>query len=224
MTIDIIIIIIILISTLIGYFRGLANTIIALISIVISIILSYFLCTPFTNFLYDNTGLDEAVKAKVIELMPMHDKDFEINADTNEIPDIIQNTVDDKIESTENDINDKKNKIIDDTANNVTYKIMNGISFVILLLGIRIILLVLKIFTAIIKKIPLVNKLDKFGGFAVGLIRGVLIIYIALGILRVNENLDATEDIRKQINNSYIAHYFYDNNLLANKIDSKTDK
>ena len=224
MIIDIIIIVIIALSVVIGMLRGFANTIIGLVSVILSIIIAFFLCNPTADLLCKITDIDESVYNRVIKIIPMNDADIEIDVKTNSVPELLQNTIDNTVTDAQSGINQKKNELIDSAATTMTKTIMNAIAFVGLYIIVRLILFGLKIITEIAKQQDFVEKVDRTMGFLFGLIRGILIVYVAFGVIKVCEVMIKNDTIYKNIEQSTIGSYIYNHNFMATEIKKKKKK
>lgn len=229
MIVDIIIVVIIVLSIIIGVLRGFANTVLAVASIILSLVAAFFLCGPVAKLLCNITEIDEGVKSKVIHFIPMGEQDIEIDVDTNSVPEIVQNTVvqnaiDNTVSNTEESINKKKEKIVNSAADSITTNIMNALAFVILYIAVRILLFGLSILTQIAKNQEFIEKVDQGLGFWFGLVRGLLIVYVVLGLIKVCEIMPNYDTIVENIHGSTVGNYLYENNLLTNAIEDLTKK
>ena len=224
MIIDIIIVVIIALSVVIGMLRGFANTIIGLVSVILSIIIAFFLCNPTADLLCKITDIDESVYNRVVKIIPMNDADIEIDVNTNSVPGLLQNTIDNTVTDAQSGINQKKNELIDSAATTMTKTIMNAIAFVGLYIIVRLILFGLKIITEIAKQQDFVEKVDRIMGFLFGLIRGILIVYVAFGVIKVCEVMIKNDTIYKNIEQSTIGSYIYNHNFMATEIKDISKK
>ena len=218
MIVDIIIVSIILLSIIVGIIRGFANTIIGLVSIVLSIIIAFFLCSPLATFLSNVTEIDEGIKAKVIHFIPMGEKDIEVEVDTNSVPEIVSNEINETVTNTTKSINKKKKELVNSVADSITNNIMTVIAFLMLFVLSRIILFGLQIFTEIAKQQDFIDRVDKTMGFLFGLIRGLLIVYVALGLIKVCEVMISNDTIVDNIHESTIGNYIYEHNIISSEI------
>ena len=66
MILDIIIILIILLCVIMGYKKGLIEVAFRLISFLIAIILSLMLYVPVSNYIIENTNIDEQIKTIIV--------------------------------------------------------------------------------------------------------------------------------------------------------------
>lgn len=224
MIVDIIIVVLIVLSIIIGVLRGFANTVLAVASIILSLVAAFFLCGPIAKLLCNLTDIDEGVRAKVINLIPISEKDIEIEIDTNSVPEIAQNAIDNTINETTESINQKKNEIINSAADTATANIMKALAFVIVYLVVRLIFFGLSIITQIAKNQEFIEKVDQGLGFWFGLLRGLLLVYVMLGLIKVCEIMPNYDTIVQEIHQSTIGNYLYENNLLTNGIEDLTKK
>ena len=221
MIVDIIIIVIIALSVVIGMIRGFANTIIGFVSIILSILIAFFLCNPVASLLSKVTEIDESIYNKVEAIIPMSDTDIQIDINSNSIPETVQNAIDNTMTEAENGINKKKNEIVNSVATSITNNIMSAIAFVGLFALVRLVLLGI---TEIAKQQDFIERVDKIMGFLLGLLRGILIVYVALGVLKVCEVMLKSDTIVDNINQSIIGSYIYNHNFMATEIKEISNK
>ena len=224
MIVDIIIVVLIVLSIIIGVLRGFANTVLAVASIILSLVAAFFLCGPIAKLLCNLTDIDEGVRTKVINFIPISEKDIEIEIDTNSVPEIAQNAIDNTINETTESINQKKNEIINSAADTATANIMKALAFIIVYLVVRLIFFGLSIITQIAKNQEFIEKVDQGLGFWFGLLRGLLLVYVTLGLIKVCEIMPNYDTIVQEIHQSTIGNYLYENNLLTNGIEDLTKK
>lgn len=224
MIVDIIIIVIIALSVVIGMIRGFANTIIGFVSIILSILIAFFLCNPVASLLSKITEIDENIYNKVEAIIPMSDTDIQIDINSNSIPETVQNAIDNTMTEAENGINKKKNEIVNSVATSITNNIMSAIAFVGLFALVRLVLLGIMIVTEIAKQQDFIERVDKIMGFLLGLLRGILIVYVALGVLKVCEVMLKSDTIVDNINQSIIGSYIYNHNFMATEIKEISNK
>ena len=222
MIVDIIIVVLIVLSIIIGVVRGFANTVLAVASIILSVVAAFFLSGPVANLITNLTHVDEDVRAKVISFIPMGEQNIEINVDVNSVPEVVQNSIDNTVAETEETINNKKKEIINSTADKITTNVMKVLAFLLIYLVVRIILFGLSILTQIAKNQEYIDKVDKGLGFWFGLVRGFLLVYVALGLIKVSEVMFKYNSIVDDIHQSTIGNYLYENNLLTQGIEDLT--
>lgn len=69
-----------------------------------------------------------------------------------------------------------------------------------------------------IMKLPILDTINRTGGLLGGLIKGVLIVLISFGIISMFVAADKYQYIHNAINETYVAKYFYNNNILMRLI------
>ena len=69
-----------------------------------------------------------------------------------------------------------------------------------------------------ITSLPILKQLDDLGGVLYGLVKALIIVYVALAILFFVVGLTANETITTAIDSSFVTKFFYNNNILLNLI------
>lgn len=106
------------------------------------------------------------------------------------------------------------NTMVEVVAKPISEKIV-GIAVIILLyLLARIILTILKTFTDIIAKIPIIKQCNEIAGLAYGLLIGLLIIYGILAVTFFVISMNGNTSINTVIENTFITKFFYNNNMI----------
>lgn len=120
-----------------------------------------------------------------------------------------------------------QNSLIDIPFENITFvnqetqvlasNITNLVGVIILFIISSIILkIVIRLLSTITKAIPVVKELNTFGGLVIGVAEGFLIVWVLMGIMDVFITTEFVANILKNISESKIAKYIYENNLLIN--------
>lgn len=125
---------------------------------------------------------------------------------------IAHTDIDEKIEETII----ANNTMAEIVAKPISEKIV-GIAVIILLYLIaRIIFTIIKTFTNIIAKIPIIKQCNEIAGLIYGLLIGLLIIYGILAITFFIISMSGNTSIKTIIENTFITKLFYDNNMILN--------
>ncbi len=195
--VDLIIVAIIILSTFLAYKKGLVKLAIGICSFVIAIVVTVILYHPISNFVINTTNIDETVEKAIYEkandIMQENEKENEL---TNQI-----------VETT-------KNEMLPETARSLAIDIVTGGVIIILLVVIKIILRFITVLADSIAKLPIINQLNQVGGIVYGLLRGFLIIYVALLILTISEQMYPNNTVNQSIDQSYLGKTMYQNNIL----------
>ena len=194
--VDLIILAIIAISVYHGYKKGLVSLAIKFCAFLISLIITFVLYIPIGNLIINTTNIDESIE----------------NAIYSKVNETIQN--DDDQGATSDLIEKAKNGMLSESARNMSINIVYGGVILILFIAIRIILIFITALANTITKLPIIDQFNKAGGILYGVIRGTLIIYIALFIIGFVGEINPKNQLHKEINQSYIGKVMYENNIL----------
>lgn len=105
--------------------------------------------------------------------------------------------------------------MIQSTVEASSQLVIDAISFAAVILLSKIIISVVARAMNIVAKFPLIRQANSLLGLVVGVISGVLICYIAVGIVGAAAQYETAENIVRAIENSNIALYFYQNNVIT---------
>lgn len=98
--------------------------------------------------------------------------------------------------------------------------IVNIISFLLIIIVIKILLSVLVNSLNLIAKLPIIKQANALLGLCTGFLSGLLISYIAIGIIGALSGNDFVFSMQQHIRTSYIAELMYEGNIVT-KILSK---
>ena len=193
---DLILIAILIISAFVMSGKGLFKLIYKISSILITII-AVIMFSGFVEDYVETSPVGEKI-AQSVELHITSENPSENEDGLSEMPDYITRSVNEIKENT--------------VAPIVTDIIVSLISAIIIYLIVKLILYMLFFFIKGMFKLPVLKQVNRLAGVCVGFVSGLIIVYIACGILSVN--VSNTTEIRYVIDNTYFVKYFYDNNLL----------
>lgn len=74
-----------------------------------------------------------------------------------------------------------------------------------------------------IAKLPVIKQVDKLAGGIVGLINGILMVYLIAALVFLASSVTPMPEVKKDINASSLAKYMYTNNFIVNLIAPKTN-
>lgn len=197
--IDLIMIAIIALSVFLGYRKGLISLMIQLCAFIIAIVITLLIYKPIANLIIDNTELDENIQNAILQK-------------ANETVDEATDTVDIKI--VENQAEQIKTGMLPETAKNLAINIIDIGVIIILYLIIRIILKIITLIANLVAEIPILKQVNKVGGIIYGLIRGLLIIYVALLLIGFVDQINPENTISENVNKSFVTKAMYNNNVL----------
>lgn len=204
--IDLVIVGIIALCVIIGYAKGLTGALIKIISFVLSLVIAFILYTPISNYIINNTQIDDMIETTIKSSII---KDDEEQA-KEQMPTVITDYINQKVEEASNAV---KENVVNSTAQEVSHTIVRAGTWIILFVIARIALIVLKYITAIIARLPVIKQFDKLGGIIYGLLEGLVITYFALALISFITPM-TKGNLSDSVNKSYIGSSMYNNNLL----------
>lgn len=211
--IDVFLILIMVGSIIIGYKRGLIKVAISFLAIIASIIIALILYRPVANFIISNTEADESISDGIYE--KIKDVDFEnISEEDKEKNGILQFSE----TYIRKGLEKSKDNVGRYVADSISVTIIEGLSFIGLLIVLRIAFIGLRLVSSFIENIPIIKQFNKSGGIIYGIIEGFFIISLILAILYILNPIVSNGEIEKNIRKSKIAKIVYENNIIINTI------
>ena len=215
MVVDLIILAIILICVYLGYQRGLIGVAFKFLSLVISIILAVILHGPVSNFVINNTTIDENLQQAIAEKIDFSNYENktsqEIQGEENNIPNVLMKKLEETIQDT---VNTAKGNVQNAVAKQIADMIINVGILILLYIIIKAILFFINIIGDVLSKLPIVSQVNMVGGIVYGLLEGLLIVYIILAVCLVITPFMQTTVILDTINSSNLGKVLYNNNIL----------
>ena len=205
--IDLIIVGIIALCVIVGYAKGLTGALIKIVSFVLSLIIAFILYMPLSNYIINNTQIDDMIENTIRESILKNDDQTQKEEN---MPTAITDYINKKVEDASNSV---KENVVNSTAKDVSQTIVRAGTWIMLFIIARIALIVLKFITALIAKLPVIKQFDKLGGIIYGLLEGLVITYFALALISFITPM-TKENLSSDINKSYIGSSMYNNNLL----------
>ena len=207
--IDIVVIALIALSIFLGYKKGLIGVVFNLCAFIVAIALTAILYVPVTNFVINNTEFDDTIKNSIIENGVLEKK--EIDENDKSINTYIEQYV-------TNNVKDGVNSTVENTAGLVAEKVVTVGVAILLFIGIRIVLLLLKFIAEGLAELPIIKQFNKLGGTIYGIIRGIVFIYILLAICFFIVSVGNFGIVTDVIDSSILTKFLYTNNIILNII------
>ena len=205
--IDLVIIAILLINVIIGYKKGLMEVLVSACAFIIAIAATFILYKPISMVIINNTSIDDKIKETILS-----NNSGEQTEENSEEQSMIEKYVTSKIQDA---TIEAKNEAIEAIADTVSIKAVEIITAIILFIAVRIIVVLLKFFTELIGKIPVIEQFNEIGGVLYGLIKSAIIIYILLMILFMIVSINGNGMIQEAIDTSYITKFLFENNVIT---------
>jgi len=209
--VDLIIIAIMALCILLGYKRGLIGVAFKILSFILAIVITFILYIPVSNFVINNTSIDDSLKNAIVERFSEEDITEEKIEKESSMPQVIT----EYIEKTTADV---KNASLEIAAQNISITLVKLMVAILLFILIRILLMFIKLFTNIVEKLPIIKQFNKVGGIIYGFLQGSVIIFVVLAIISIISPIVNTSAVLGAINSSYIGSILYNNNILLSLI------
>lgn len=190
-----------------GYARGMVKILLSMIAMIVTIILTTILAVPVGKIIKEVTPVYNNMYETVEEYVKEHNV-IDVNSVNNlDLPKQIKEKIADSEE-----IIDNYEKFV---ATEITDTAFNAGVYLILLVVIYIIVKAIITMLDFVAKLPLLKEVNKMGGFAIGIIYGVVVIWIACLILTACSSKPWAKDIFTAINNNSFLGFIYNNNLIT---------
>ncbi len=206
--VDLIIVAVMLLFIFLGYKKGLTGSLIKLLSFVIAIVLAVILYKPVGNVVIENTTIDDNIRTSLNETFGVQENKQEEKNEEN-VPSSIMNNINKEIENATDEV---KTNVIDETTKTLVYV---G-SAIVIFLAVKVVLLIVSLFTSQITKLPIIRQVDKIGGLAYGAIEGVVIVYAILAVISLTSVIWANNAVVMAIGKSTLGEMLYNNNIILN--------
>lgn len=222
-TIMIGVIFILFINAYAGYKKGFMHIVLNLLTILLSMALATGFMPIVSNAIQKNTGLYNYSKGKVQQSIR---KELNKKKQENEILEALPlpSDVKQKLE---------KNTAISDFGGAASFEeyigdsmaklIINLISFIILYCAFRILLSVLISVFDLLRKLPVIHEMDNLLGLTLGVMEGILFIWILCLVLMAFAGTSEGREIYAIVKNNDFLQFFYEHNLLETLINSLFD-
>lgn len=191
-----------------GYKAGVMKMILYVITLIATVALAGILMKPVGAVLRDNTTLYDNVKSSVLQLLQEYDVTQVQQLHELPFPEYMLDQVRDK----ELVVTDSMQEAIADAiANQVFHAIVYVVLNTIIYAALRILLGAMKV----VSMLPIIKELNKLAGFAVGIIQGIVILWILCILLQACGSESWAQELFLQIKESSLLNWIYNHNLLV---------
>lgn len=194
--IDIIVVLFILLSVFLGYRKGLVALGIHLIAFIVALVVAFVLYRPIGALIINNTSLDEnlqgTIETKLEEI---------INTENIEISQI--------------DLaGETKTEAVSEAAKTLSENIIYGGTIIVLFIILRIALVFVTLIANWVTELPFLKQVNKTGGIIYGLLRGILIVYLALLLVNLVISLNPQSGMNQAISETYLTKLMMEYNVF----------
>lgn len=232
-----IIVLVILVGTAwLGHHKGLIKTVFSLFSTFIALILTLWISPTVNDVMRSNADFYNVVLEKVdivltieqdnvdddIALEDTKQREEQFNViDNLPLPD----TIKESLKRNNNidiynalDVNNFKSYI----SNYFASIIINALAFIVTFVIIVACLWILSVVLGIISKLPVLNQINKTAGLLVGLMHGIIIVWILFILLTTFGGAELGQKMFLMIEESILLSFIYNNNLILPFVTSAT--
>lgn len=218
--IDIIALIILVVSAGYAYYKGFVKTFFGFISTIVALIIACVLCNSVSMYIKDNTNIDNWIVTSITSI-EIENGDDEIDIEEaqsgeNDLLGIIDSLPSSITESL--NFEETKNELKNSLALKVSDTVINVLSWLIIYVVVRVILLIVTIVFDGIMSIPFLRTINNLAGLILGTLMGVFRIYMILAIVYFISNIIDISGFVTAIQSSVVVSHMYNNNLLISLI------
>ena len=213
--IDLIVLGLIVLCVFFGYKKGLTKCVIKILSFVIALVIAFVLFKPVSNFVINNTTLDDNIRNSIVELVQDDVSETgEVKEESN-LPQAMVNYINEEITNT---VEQTKETVVNTVADKIAIIAVNVCVALGLFIIARIALMFVSAISSLVTDLPIIKQVDKTGGIIYGLIEALLILFIIFAIISFISPMIEGSGLITAINKSILGSVLYNNNLLLNII------
>lgn len=194
-------------SAFYGYKRGFVHIVLSMVAMLVTSILAAILTVPVSAMIASATSFDESIEESVAELVSANEVvDLQSLSKLN-LPTQIEEVI---VEGAAGAVGGFTEYIVSTVAD----LILRAITFFVLIIIIYIVVRIVIFMLDFISKLPVINSINKTGGLVVGLLQGLLIVWIACLVVTAFGDKAWAQEVFAQINANPLLTFIYNNNLI----------
>ncbi|HOM02299.1 MAG TPA: CvpA family protein [Acetivibrio sp.] len=226
--IDLVVIAIILGLALVGYKKGVVYAVFKLASFFISAILSVKLYPIISNIL-SKSKLFDSIKRGIFTNLMLRQEAMSLGVnsaakasaqsvvDGLNLPGFMKDMIKNSIGKSLPNLTDliDVSTIMESLSDVLAHMIIDIISLIVMFVVIRIALFILQGVLKGITSLPVIKEVDKIGGFTLGALEGLMVVYIVFAVLMMFSASPKFQGLFDAIESSGIAKVLYQNNFIV---------
>lgn len=189
-----------------GYKRGFVRIVLSMLAMIVTIILASVLTIPVSGFIKE-TSVGEGIRASVEEMVEGADIIDAESINNLDLPKSMLEPIAEGAESTQQAIGTY-------VADALTDTIINSLTFLILVIVIYIILKIVIAALDVVTKLPVLNSINKGAGAVIGLVQGLLFVWVGCLVLAACSDKPWAREAFRQINDNELLSFIYNNNMI----------
>ncbi|MBE5941679.1 MAG: CvpA family protein [Lachnospiraceae bacterium] len=217
-----------LICVVIGWARGFLKVLLSVAGLIVSIMLALYVAPRVSGYVQEHTKLDEVIASYISEELGFDDKMKETTK-AQEIEVIRELAIPETLKSNMLDNNNSEmysalqaTGVYEYIAKSIAVVIINAVVFLSLLVIARVFFATLGKVADGLTKLPIVRSLDKVGGGVLGMIQGLILIWILFLLLSVTSASSISYEMIASIRQIPLLKLLYDNNLILDIVGDLT--
>ena len=211
-----------------GWIQGLFKVVVSIAGMVIGLLVATFVAPQVSGYLQANTTMDESIAAYIKEEFQFQDSNEELSKGIQvgiinelDLPEYLKNTILDCNNSEMYEALQVEN-VYDYIAKTIAVIVLNAIVFLVLAFACGIFCFFFGQGIMEMGKLPIVRGIDKIGGGVLGVVKGIIFIWIFFLVLSFATTTSWGSEIINQISQSAALKWLYDNNILLNIVGDIT--
>lgn len=208
---------ILVVMTFVGYKKGLIKMVLSMISLLVTIIAVSIVTPVISDVIKTNTSIMTKIETAVDERLTIDETALDGMEpdviDSLELPEVIKELMKDSdtIEKyKEMGIQSFNTYVVTLVANTIFNVIVFVVSFAIVYIVVRIVFAAINL----ISKLPVIHQVNTLAGTALGLVEGVIIVWIFFAVVTMFGSTEFGMDVFAQINANEFLAFVYNNNLI----------
>lgn len=194
------------VSGLYGYKKGFMHIVLSMVAMLVTFILAAALTVPVSAMIKSATPLYDVIEESVNELV------VENSVDVNSIEKLnLPEQIEEKIIEGAGEAVGTFNEYLVTTVSDMFLK---AITFFVLIIVIYIIVRIVIVIFDFIGKLPVIKSINKTGGLVVGIVQGLLIVWIGCLVVTAFGDKAWAQEVFRQINDNEMLTFIYSNNPI----------
>ena len=193
-------------SAFIGYKKGMVKIVLSMAAMIVAYVLSAALTVPVSTALKSATPVYDTIEKSVSTMVK------ESKVDSTSIEKLnLPTQIEEKIMEGANEVASGFNEYLVKTISNL---ILKALTFFIVMIVIYIILSIIINVLDFVAKLPLISNINKSGGLVIGLVKGLIYVWIACLALTAFSDKAWAQEAFRQINNNKLLTIIYEYNPI----------
>lgn len=218
--VDAVVIIILVYNLIRGWSLGLFMSVVGIAGYILAFVISKIYYEAVAQYLVVNFSFFSDMKHSIINNIEASFKMDSVSGQTNfdtgmleslNLPTSMMNNV---VEFINGGVVDTTNGHIGDFATAIAEIVINGISIVLIFLGVLLAVKILSVIINSVTALPVIKQANKVGGLLLGTLKGALFVFVLMTLVVFITPFDGTANIVQAINQSKVAVYFYNYNII----------